>query len=404
MKFQGLPPIYGLYTSLVPPFIYALFGTSMQLAIGPVAVTCLLTKSGIEAFGISSLDDRIEASIVLAFYSGVLLIIMSFFNLGILVNLLSQVVLDGFISAAAIIIITSQLKEVFGVKSEESSNWAETFIELMSHIPETNWVTFVIGLFCFLILLPFKKIDSIKNISCIKNSNSIFLTWIKKIPKWFPIELIMMIFGIIIGISVHLNISLIGEIPFGFPPITVPNLPRYSISTALYQGMILAVIAYVGSIALAKKFSYKYNYQINANQELFALGTATIGGCFFSGHPIQASFTRTAVAAEMGAQSPLCGVCTSTIILIFLFTLTTFFAYLPKVVLSCIVIISVRTLVEYEKAFWLWYVSKSEFFIFMATFVCTLLVGPDKGILFSVAIALILTLIRRFFKIFLNPN
>lgn len=367
----------------------------MQLAIGPVAVTCLLTKSGIESLGAEGEEAQLAASIVLGFYTGVLLISMSIFNLGILVNLLSQTVLDGFVSAAAIIIITSQLKEVIGVKAIDSSNWIDAFVNLASHIPETNWRALLFGLFCFLVLIPFKMIDKVKAIRFIKESKRIPFTWIKKIPKWFPIELLLMVFSLIIGYTVDLQVNLIGYIPFGFPPFTIPELTKFPFGIALSQGFILAVIAYVGSIALSKKFASKFNYQINANQELFALGAATIGASFFSGHALQGSFSRTAVSAEMGAQSPLGGVFTSIVIVIFLFTLTGVFKYLPKVVLSCIVIMSVRSLIEYERAFWLWKVSKSEFLIFMVTFICTLIFGPDRGIMISVALSLLITMGRR---------
>jgi len=372
----GLPPIYGLYASVIPPLIYALFGSSMQLSIGPVALTAILTASGVNSLGIphEEHDLRIEAAIALGLVCGLILIMMGALNIGFIVNFFSNTVLSAFISAAAIIIVASQLEYIFGVFPEKSQSFAGIMYNTLSKLPNTSWQTVLGSVLCFAVLIGSK--------------------YIKNFPKWLPIELVVMVGGTLLGYLVDLHVVTVGYVPSGLPIPRIPNFDGLHINLLFIQGFIIALVSYIGSIALAKTFAFRHSYDIDATQEFIAIGMAGFIGAFFSGHPVSGSFSRTAVNNEMGARSPLASVITGLVVALFLIFLTPVFQYLPKLILACIVVLSVRNLIDYKEARYLWRVSKGESFVFYFTFVCTLFVGIDTGILISVVVSLASVIFR----------
>jgi len=197
-----------------------------------------------------------------------------------------------------------------------------------------------------------------------------------------------MILGIILEYFLGLNVATVGVVPSGFPLPQFPNFYGLSLTQLLLQSFIIALVSYIGSIALAKSFAYKSGTEINPTQEFVALGSACLLSSFCLGHPIGGSFSRTAVNYDMGASSPLSSVFTSSLILTFLFLLTPVFQYLPKFVLACVVVMSVRNLVDYREIVYLIKVSKSELAIFIITFFSTLIVGIDNGLFISIGVSL----------------
>ena len=199
----GLPPIYGLYTAMIPQIVYAVFGTSRQLAVGPVAMDSLIVASGVAALAQIGTQHFIEFAILLAFMMGVLQVFFGFFKLGFLVNFLSRPVISGFTSAAALIIGLNQLKHLLGIQIVRDNGIHTILIDAFKHVHEINWITFTIGLFSILILVFFKRITN-------------------KVPA----ALIVVIVGILVVRVFHLDqsgVQILGEIPKGLPEFTIPK-------------------------------------------------------------------------------------------------------------------------------------------------------------------------------------
>ena len=272
-NFQGLPPIYGLYASIIAPLIYCIFGTSMQLSVGPVAITGLLTAAGVRNLSPQTTEEYIHGAIVLGFVSGAYLLVLGLLRFGFVVDFLSNTVLSGFISASACIIFASQLKDLLGT-SGSGDSFIEDLTSVFSNLKHANGYAVLGSLFCLALLFGIKQV--------------------KRVPKWVPVELLLMLFTIFISWVAKLDkvIKTVGHVPSGLPPFTLPDLTLFPASTVLVQSLIIAIISYIGSIALARGFAFKHGAEIDANQELIALGAAGFLGSFFSGHPVSGSFSR----------------------------------------------------------------------------------------------------------------
>jgi SulP family sulfate permease len=245
----------------------------MQLSVGPVAITGLLTAAGAKNLSPQTTEEYIQAAIVLGFVSGAYLLILGLLRFGFVVDFLSNTVLSGFISASACIIFASQLKDILGL-NEHGEDFISDLAAVFKNLKETNGYAVLGSLFCLALLFGIKQV--------------------KKVPKWVSVELLLMLVAILISWAAKLDllIKTVGIVPSGFPPITIPNLALFPMSNVLLQALIIALISYIGSIALARGFAFKHGAEIDANQELIALGAAGVVGAFFSGHPVSGSFSR----------------------------------------------------------------------------------------------------------------
>ena len=375
----GLPPVYGLYASLIPLLLYAFLGTSRQLAVGPVAMDSLLVAAGLGALSISGLEDFIATVLFLTLFVGIIQLILGFLRMGFLVNFLSKPVISGFTSAAALIIIFSQLKHLLGANIEGSNRFHQLIINATQKLAETNLYDLGFGIIGILLIVGLKK-------------------WNKKIPG----ILIAVVLGILAAYALQLEskgLKLVGDIPKGLPNMKLPlasmdmNL-RY-VKDLWPIALTLALIGYLEAISIGKGIEEKNNEDsVNANQELVALGASNIAGSFFLSFPISASFSRSAINNEMGAKTNLAGLVTVIIVLVTLLFLTPLFYYLPKAILASIIMVSVFGLIDGKYAKSLWIHRKDEFVLLIFTFLITLFVGITSGILIGVLISLLLMVYR----------
>ncbi|KAH3742716.1 solute carrier 26 family protein [Pelomyxa schiedti] len=373
----GLPAIYGLYASFVPPILYALLGSSMQLTVGPVAITAMLTATGAESLAPSSDEDYIRICLALALVSGLILIILGICNIGFIVEFMAAPVLSGFISASGVIIIASQIPAALGITISKSDYFFVTVYEIFKNIASTNVWTLLIALICLVILITVR--------------------YIKYVPKWFPTSLILMGLGILFGWLLDLEeygVDLVGEIPSGLPKPFVPSISGKEFKNLLMPSFILALMGYVGSIALAKKFAALRKTDINSNAELYALGLANFGGAFFQSFPVGASLSRTAINNDMGAQTPVSNVVTGLVVMCVLLFATAPFVFLPKAILAAIVISTVYTLVDYKQVRPLWTSHKQDAFLLAVSFLSTLAFGIQYGIFAAVGFSMLMVFYR----------
>ena len=371
----GLPPIYGLYAALTPQIVYAILGTSRQLAVGPVAIDSLIVASGLGIISVSSPEQYILMAISLAFIVGSFQIIMALFRFSFITSFLSKPLINGFVSALAIIIGFGQLKYLLGISLSQTSLIQNILIDIYNNVNQINLPTLYLGLSSILIILFFKKYK----------------------PK-FPIYFIILILGTFISYIFNLNktgIDVVGNIPKGLPEFKTPLL-NYEIMIDLFSiGITLAILGYIHAISIAKKIEEKHNYyKINTNQELFALGMSNIIGSFFQSYPISGGLSRSAVNDESGAKSGISSIISAFIVALIIIFFTSYLYHLPKAVLSSIIIVAVFNLIDYKFPRKLFSNFIDEFFLLTITFFVTIFYGIIGGILIGILISILIITLR----------
>jgi sulfate permease, SulP family len=364
----GLPPIYGLYASTIPLIIYALLGTSRQLAVGPVALVSLLILNGVGQIANPGSEEFVAIAIMLTLLVGIVQFAMGMFKLGFLVNFLSHPVISGFTSAAAIIIGLSQLKHLLGYNIN-GSLFFDTIVDAIMNIDKINIFTFAIGIASIVVLIILKKVN-------------------KKIPGGI-IVLLLSIAAVYFGGLTHEGVKILGDIPAGLPAFGVPMLDWRVASELVPVFLTISFIGFMESIAVAKAIQAKHrDYKIDSNQELIALGTSNVVGSFFSSFPVTGGFSRTAVNNDAGAKTALSSIISAVLILLTLMFFTSYFYYLPNAVLAAIIMVAVFGLIDVKEAKHLWAHDKKDFLVFMITALITLVLGIEDGILAGVIISL----------------
>jgi len=370
----GMPPIYGLYASILPLILYAIFGTSRQMAVGPVAMVALLIAAGVGELATDS-TEFIELAILLAMMVGVIQLLMGIFRLGFLVNFLSHPVIAGFTSAAALIIGFSQLKHLLGIDIPRSNHIHVIIREAISNATAINIYTVTIGLAAIVLILLVKKI---------------------KFP--IPGPLLAVVFGIL---TVWLlgwhneGVKIVEKVPVGLPAFGAPSIDFGNVKALLPIALTISFISFIQSIAVAKAFQAKHrNYQVVPNQELIALGIANIGGSFFQAFPTTGGLSRTAVNSQSGAKTGMASIFSAALIALTLLFLTPLFYYLPKAILASVIMVAVSGLIDFKEAKHLWRTDRGDFLMMLVTFLGTLTLGIEEGILIGMILSLALIIFR----------
>lgn len=371
----GLPPVFGLYAALVPQIVYALMGTSRQLAVGPVAMDSLLVASGLGALALSGLEEYIAMALFLALFMGGIQLLFGLLKMGFLVNFLSKPVISGFTSAAAIIIGLSQLKHLLGTDIEGSSQIHILLSNAFKTLGDTNLFTLALGIAAIVVIRMLKKIN-------------------RKIPG----ALVAVVLGVLavyfLGLSSS-GVRIVGEVPDGLPALTLPALDTARISELFPIALTLALIAFMEAISVAKAVEEKRGENhVKANQELVALGASNIVGSLFQSYPTTGGFSRTAVNDQAGANTGLASLISSAVVGLTLLFLTPAFYYLPNAVLAAIIMVAVFGLIDLKYPARLWKNRKDEFVLLVITFLLTLGLGIKEGILLGVLASLLLLVYR----------
>ncbi|XP_012072943.1 sulfate transporter 4.1, chloroplastic isoform X2 [Jatropha curcas] len=372
-KLAGLQPIYGLYTGFVPVFVYAIFGSSRQLATGPVALVSLLVSNVLG--GIVDSSDKLytELAILLAFMVGVVECIMGLLRLGWLIRFISHSVISGFTTASAIVIALSQAKYFLGYSVVRSSKIVPLIKSIISGADKFSWPPFVMGSSILAILLVMKHLGkSRKQFRFLRAAG----------------PLTAVILGTTFVKIFHpSSISLVGDIPQGLPSFSIPKEFGYA-KSLIPTAILITGVAILESVGIAKALAARNGYELDSNQELFGLGVANIVGSFFSAYPATGSFSRSAVSNESGTKTGLSGIITGIIMGCALLFLTPLFEYIPLCSLAAIVISAVMGLVDYDEAIFLWCVDKKDFLLWTITFTTTLFLGIEIGVLVGVGASL----------------
>ncbi len=385
----GLPPIVGLYASILPLVAYAIFGTSRTLAVGPVAVLSLMTASAAGAIAAPGSAEYLEAAITLAALSGIMLTVLGLLRLGFLANLLSHPVISGFITASGILIATSQLKHIIGVQAG-GDNWPAMLSSLAASLDTTNPWTIAIGVPALVLLFwvrsGFKR--TLMSAGVPPRPADI-------IAKAGPVIAVVLTILAAIGFNLGAkNVDLVGAIPSGLPPFAVPSTDVALIEKLWVPALLISIIGFVESVSVAQTLAAKRRQRILPDQELVGLGASNIASAFSGGYPVTGGFARSAVNFDAGARTPAAGAFTAGGIALASLFLTPLLASLPIATLAATIIVAVLSLVDLKTPAQLWNYSKADFAAHLATIVITLLAGVEMGVIAGVTVGLMLYLWR----------
>ncbi|HMB92598.1 MAG TPA: sulfate permease, partial [Rhodothermales bacterium] len=370
----GVPPIYGLYASLIPLLVYPLFGTSRQLAVGTIAIDMLIVAAGLSVLAEPGSDQYIALAILLAAMVGVMQIAMGVARLGFVVNLLSRPVITGFASAAALIIAMSQLDSLLGIELPRSQQLHIVLSNAIPHLGEVHLLTLTMGFAAIVVLLVFKR-------------------WLPRVPG----PLVIVVIGTFLTWKWQLDgqgIAIVGEIPSGLPVPALPLLDSAALGSLWSTALTLALVQFMTVISLGKVFAARHRYTIQPNQEFFAIGAANLAGSLFRGIPISGSFSRTAINADAGARTPLANVCAALLIALTLLFLTSLFTHLPIPMLAAIIIVAAIGLFDFKEILALWRIKRMDGGIAALTFLVTLFVGIQEGVLTGVTASVVAIMYR----------
>ena len=385
----GLPPEVGLYASILPIIAYALFGTSRALAVGPVAVISLMTLTAASNVAAPGSAEFIAAALVLALLSGLILLLMGVLQLGFLANLLSHPVVSGFITASGIIIATSQMKSILGIKASGEA-MPELLQTLARNVGGTNLPTLIIGVSAIAFLFWVRKGLKPLLITFGIAPRAADLT-----AKVGPIAVVAVSTLAVVLLDLEAaGVKVVGAIPQSLPPFTVPLFDTGLWQQLFVPALLLSIIGFVESVSVAQTLAAKKRQRIDPDQELIGLGAANIAASLSGGYPVTGGFARSVVNFDAGAETPAAGAFTAIGIAIAALFLTPLLASLPIATLAATIIVAVLSLVDIKTPRQIWRYSKPDFAAMAATLLVTLLAGVEPGVIAGVSLSLALFLWR----------
>lgn len=385
----GLPPITGLYASIAPLFLYAIFGSSRTLAVGPVAVVSLMTAAALQPLFSAESAAYIGAAMLLAALSGLILLLMAVLRLGFLANFLSHPVISGFISASGLLIALSQFKHILGVTAEGQTVLA-LLPSLAEQLPYINLPTLMIGSLAllFLHLARTRLKQLLLAVGCTAG-------WADGLTKTGPVlTIIAAVAAVTLGNLESSGVQVVGAIPEGLPVLRMPTMDVQLALQLLPAALLISLVGFVESVSVAQTLAAKRRERIDPDQELVGLGTANIAAAVSGGFPITGGFSRSIVNFDAGARTPMAGVLTAVGIALTALFFTPLFHNLPHAVLAATIIVAVLSLVDLGSLKRTWRFSKQDFIAQAATIFGVLCLGVEIGIIMGVSLSLLLFLWR----------
>lgn len=371
-----LPPSVGFITAIVAPVVYAVFGTSRFLSLGPVALVSLLTGDAIARASETTGAAPEAIALTLALMIGVLLVALGLLRLGQVADFVSQPVLDGFTAAAALLIITSQLRHLLGVDSERGGSFFASLRNIWRSLSEVNAPTLVIGL-SFLALLPILRFVLGRLLKRIGIERAF-----RRLAKQ-TVALVLLGLALVSVMTLDLRdegVAVVGEIGIGLPDVGIPPLGYDLLRVLLPSALTIAMVILMVSQAIAKALAGQRRQKIDADQELIALGMANAAVSFVGGYPPGGSLSRSALASEAGGKTPAASAVAALILVVVATFAGPVFTYLPKAALAALIIVAVFSFLDVKGAVRTWRFSRYDGAVLAATFLTVLCFGPDSGL------------------------
>jgi sulfate permease, SulP family len=375
-QLAGVPAYYGLYASLLPSIVGALFGSSAQLSTGPVAMTSLLTAASIAPLAPLGSDAFIAHAVLLALLSGLFQVAFGLLRMGMAINLLSQPVLMGFINAAAIIIALAQLPPLVGMSSRQTSHFLLDTWHVIVNLDLMHEISLAFGASAIALLLGFRR-------------------YAPKLPGVLITAVLLTAASYAIGFS-ELGGRVVGAVPSGFPQFAAPTIDWETTKELLPAAFVIALISFMEAMSSCKVIAIKTKRPWNENQELIGQGLAKIAAAFNHTMPVSGSFSRSALNLQSNARSGISGLVSAMFVMLTLLFFTPLLYHLPKPVLAAIIMLAVVNLLNFQSFRRAWRARRDDGVAAVITFATTLLFAPNiqDGILSGIIASLGLHLYR----------
>ncbi|GKW48058.1 SulP family inorganic anion transporter [Halomonas sp. NCCP-2165] len=385
----GLPAVVGLYASILPLLAYTLLGTSRTLAVGPVAIVALMTGAALAGVATPGTPEYLQAALVLSLLSGLMLVIMGLARLGFLANFLSHPVISGFLTASGLLIAAGQAGHLLGIPGD-GYTLLEQLLSLAANLDRLHWPTLAIGggSLAFLVAVRRYGQASLRRLGLPANlaglltrSGPVLAVVVTTLVTWR------------LGLD-RAGVAVIGEIPRGLPPLTLPGFDSTLWRALLMPALLISVVGFVESVSMAQMLAARRRERLSPNQELLGLGGANLTAAFSAGMPVTGGLSRTVINYDAGARTPMAGVFAALGIGLVTLALTPWLYYLPIATLAATITVAILTLVDIPMLRQTWRYSRSDFAAMAVTILLTLTEGVELGILAGVTLSIGLFLYR----------
>ena len=385
----GLPPELGLYASILPPAVYAFFGTSRSLAVGPVAVAALMVAAALAEYAADDPQRWLSGAMILAFEVGALLFLMGLLRLGVLVNFISHPVLSGFTTGAALLIVLSQIPILLGLSLERGSAH-QTLVGLWQNLSAVHLLTLAFSLLAVVaLLLARSPLARALRAFGLGARASLLLT------RMAPLAIVgASTLAAAVWLGDDPGLKIVGAIPAGLPTPDLSFLRAGGWLELAGPAVLIALVGYVESISVAKALAARRRQKIDPDQELRALGLANFGAAFASTMPVAGGFSRSVVNFDAGAQTQRAALMTSALVAVVALFFTHWFFHLPKAVLAAIIVVAVWQLVDFASVLRHLRYDRADGASQVATLVGVVVLGIEPGLLLGIGLSLVLYLWR----------
>ena len=386
----GLPPQAGLFVSIFPVIAYALVGSSMVQAVGPVAITAIMTYSVLAPLAPPGSPQYITLAAGLSLISGVLVLAVGLLRLGFLSQLLSRPVVSGFISGSAALIVISQIKFLLGVSVGPGESW-QVVLDLLTHLGATNKTNLLISGIALVVLMA-SRLWLVRWAAAI----GLNLKWADFLGRVMPLAVVIIstLFIVTLDLDHQYGVAVVGEVPQGLGAFTLalPGLDTLKLLTM--PALILGFIGMVQNITMAQALAIRRRERVDANRELIGLGAANIVAASFGGMPVGGGTSRSAINLAAGAQSPMASIVSALAMLAVLLGGTGWFARLPLGVLAASIIVAAISMVDTKALRQAWAYDRADAFALLGTDLGVLLLGLQLGIALGIGLSLAMLLYR----------
>lgn len=387
----GLPPQSGLYAAVLPLILYAFFGSSRALAVGPVAIVSLMVASAVAPYAEIGTEAYVAYAVTIALVSGLFLLALGLLRFGAVVNFMSHPVIAGFTTAAALIIGFSQFKHLLGLSLDRTYFIPSLLAQAWEKIGSVNVATLIIAIISVAMLLARNKIAKL-----LVNKNLLSEGAGEFMKRAMP--LVVMLFTTLLtwafSLAENAGVKVVGSVPSGLPGLNIP-VPTYEmIIEVLPAAVLISVVGFLESVSVAKSLASKRRQKIVPNQELLGLGAANVGAALTGAYPVTGGFSRSVVNFNAGALTPIASIVTAILIAFVLIAFTPLLYYIPKATLAAVIIVAIVTLIDYASFRHAWNYAKADGFSYLITFFAVLWLGVETGIVIGIAVSLALYLWR----------
>jgi sulfate permease, SulP family len=380
----GLPPQVGLYASILPLVAYAALGSSMTLAVGPVAVVSLMTASALQPLAQAGSPEYVTLAMQLALISGVMLLAFGALRLGFLAYFLSHPVISGFITGSAILIAIGQVSHILGVRAS-GSGVLEKLAALLAALPQTRWPTLVVGVatLAFLLLARSKMAPLLVRVGVPAATAAV----LAKLAPMLAVVVSTAAVGYG-GLDRTAGIAVVGAVPQGLPQLSLalPDAPMLEL--LWLPALLIALVGFVESVSVAQSLALKRQQRIVPNRELLGLGVANVASALSGGYPVTGGFARSVVNFAAGAHTPLAGVVSAALMALVIAAFTGLFFHLPHAVLAATIIVAVTSLIDVDAFRRAWRYDRADALSLLGTALGVMALGVEAGILAGVALSL----------------